>query len=158
MTSREYTDIYLPLSERLYRIAYYILESEDDAKDVVQDLFIKLWNSRDTLDSVHNPQAYCITLLRNMAIDRIRERNIYDGPPPETVCGNDDVHRDIENREKLKMLKDAIGKLPESQRRLLHMKVFEGLSYDEISRETGMNNLTLRVLLSQARRKLKNLL
>lgn len=158
MTSREYTDIYLPLSERLYRIAYYILESEDDAKDVVQDLFIKLWNSRDTLDSVHNPQAYCITLLRNMAIDRIRKRNIYDGPPPETVCGNDDVHRDIENREKLKMLKDAIGKLPESQRRLLHMKVFEGLSYDEISRETGMNNLTLRVLLSQARRKLKNLL
>lgn len=158
MTSREYTDIYLPLSERLYRIAYYILESEDDAKDVVQDLFIKLWNSRDTLDSVHNPQAYCITLLRNMAIDRIRKRNIYDGPPPETVCGNDDVHRDIENREKLKMLKDAIGKLPESQRRLLHMKVFDGLSYDEISRETGMNNLTLRVLLSQARRKLKNLL
>lgn len=158
MTSREYTHIYLPLSERLYRIAYYILESEDDAKDVVQDLFIKLWNSRDTLDSVHNPQAYCITLLRNMAIDRIRKRNIYDGPPPETVCGNDDVHRDIENREKLKMLKDAIGKLPESQRRLLHMKVFEGLSYDEISRETGMNNLTLRVLLSQARRKLKNLL
>lgn len=158
MTSREYTDIYLPLSERLYRIAYYILESEDDAKDVVQDLFIKLWNSRDTLDSVHNPQAYCITLLRNMAIDRIRKRNIYDGPPPETVCGNDDVHRDIENREKLKMLKDAIGKLSESQRRLLHMKVFEGLSYDEISRETGMNNLTLRVLLSQARRKLKNLL
>ncbi len=94
MTVRQFTDTFVPLKESLYRVEYYILESRQDAEDALQDLFVRLWNSRDTLDCILNPKAYCMTMMKDMP-------------------------------------------------------------YDEISERTGMNNLTLRVLLSRARRKIR---
>ncbi len=52
MTGEVFKSIYLPLSDGLYRVAYYILESRSDAEDAVQDLYIKLWESIDRLDKV----------------------------------------------------------------------------------------------------------
>ena len=52
MTTEEFNRIWIPLGERMYKVAFYILESEDDAKDAVQDLFVKLWNRRDDLQDV----------------------------------------------------------------------------------------------------------
>ena len=72
MTAGEFKEKYLPLGEPLYRVAFYMLESGADAEDAVQDLFVRLWSSRDSLDSVRNPKAYCITMLRNICIDRMR--------------------------------------------------------------------------------------
>ena len=57
MTPEVLTETFKSLSDGLYRVAYYILESEPDAEDAVQDLFIKLWNSREQLDTVLNLKA-----------------------------------------------------------------------------------------------------
>ena len=157
MTKSEFIQSYMPLSESLYRVAYYILESEADAEDAVQDLYIKLWSSLDSLDTVRNPKSYCITLVRNICIDRIRRASHQSGSElPEVVSGEADSHSALEYKETLSKVMKAIDRLPESQRKVLQMKVFEDLSYEEIAEATGMNYLTLRVLLSQARRKLKN--
>ena len=72
MTAEEFTDRYVSLSDRLFRVAYHILESEDEAVDAVQDLYVKLWTVRDILDDVRNPLAYCVVLLRNICIDAVR--------------------------------------------------------------------------------------
>lgn len=161
MTQKEFTDIYLPLGDCIYRVAYHILESEDDAKDVVQDIFVKLLGSLDTLDAVYNPRAYCITLARNMCLDRLRAASgrkvpLVEGlqdkelsPPPDAS---------LEQKEKLRKLASAIFELPPKQRMVLRMKVLEDKSYQEICRESGVGYLTLRVLLSQARRKLRDLI
>lgn len=159
MTKAEFIQSYMPLHEGLYRVAFYILESEADAEDAVQDLYVKLWKSIDSLDSVRNPGSYCITLMRNICIDRIRRASHYCGSEiPEMPAPGTDQQSALELKETLRRVSDAVGRLPESQRRVLQMKVFEDLSYEEIEKATGMNNLTLRVLLSQARRKLKNVL
>ena len=63
MTEAVFHRDYLSLSGGLYRIAYHILESEAEAEDALQDLFLKLWKMRDGLDSVHNPMAYFAMLL-----------------------------------------------------------------------------------------------
>ena len=73
MTSQMLTDAFSSISDGLYRIAFHLLESDADARDSVQDLFIKLWGQKDTLDSVVNFQAYCTTLMKNLCIDRIRK-------------------------------------------------------------------------------------
>ena len=70
MTQEEFRNTWLPLSDALYRVAFYMLEDESDAKDVVQDLYVKLLAKSP--EDVHNPKAYAITMLRNMCIDRIR--------------------------------------------------------------------------------------
>ena len=74
MDSAVFDSVWLPHQAAFYRLAFYILENEDEARDAVQDLYLKLWDMREQLDSIDNPKAYGLHLLRNRCIDRIRSR------------------------------------------------------------------------------------
>ena len=153
MTERAFHTVWLPLQGRFYRVAFYLLEDEADAKDAVQELYLKLWTLRDHLEMVREPAAYGSLLLRNLCIDRIRRRkpreelreDQADGPPPD---------RQLEEKEALKAVLKNMDALPENQRKLLTMRVLEGLSYQEISQKTGLSPLNIRVQVSLARKKL----
>lgn len=156
MTRQEFIADYLPLYEPLYRVAYYILEDAQDAEDAVQDLFVKVWNSRESFTTA-NPKAYCMTMMKNLCIDRIRKgHNVHLEPLSDRLSGSEDIVRANESREILNRVLKTMDSLSESQRKVLEMRVFEDLSYEEMSKLTGMNKLSLRVLLSQARRKLRD--
>ena len=157
MNRQAFQETWIPLLGRFYRTAFYILEDEADAKDVVQDLYLKLWNLRDHLEIIREPSAYGALMLKNLCIDRIRRRQpatsleegmIIKGPPDE----------ELELREDVAAVQKAIGLLPESQRKLLSLRVIQGLSYEEISQQTGLSGLNIRVQVSLARKKLKQLL
>lgn len=158
MTNAEFTETYIPLSGEMYRVAYYVLGSEADAEDAVQDMYVKLWKSVGSLDSVRNPKAYCIRMIRNICLDRLRRarESGLDGIAERA----DDSDRSLssDSRETLSCVARAIERLPDSQRRVLLMKTVDGLSYEEISGITGMNNLTLRVLLSRARNRIRQMI
>lgn len=159
MTDKDFSEKYIPLSGSLYRIAFYLLESEQDAEDVLQDLYVKLWSRRDVLDSVENPKAYCFRLLKNSCIDHIREKSReIPGAADDNVPDDTDISAETESRDSLKRVTGLVGTLSAGQREVLRLKVIEDLSYEEISGITGMNYLTLRVLLSQARNKIKKAL
>ncbi|MBP5795735.1 MAG: sigma-70 family RNA polymerase sigma factor [Bacteroidales bacterium] len=159
MTYEQFCDIYLPLTDGFYRVAYYILESEQDARDAVQDLFIKLWNSRDTLDSVHDPMGYGIRLLKNLCIDRIRkESRLARADLSEEIPADDTADGPQAAKEQAERVMRAVRKLPERQRAVLEMKLLRGMSNEQISQETGMSNLAVRVMISRARTKIKEAL
>lgn len=156
MTAREFSDIYLSLSERLFRVAFRLLESHEDAEDAVQDLYLKLWADREKLDSVYNPEAYCISALRNNCIDRLRGEKEQITELKDTQHGVYCHSDNLEHRERLERVKRLIAKLSPSQKAVLRMRIFEDLSYEEMAELTGMSKLTMRVLLSQARSKIKH--
>ncbi len=157
MTPEVLTETFKSLSDGLYRVAYYILESENDAQDAVQDLFVKLWGNRDQLDTVLNFKAYCTTLMKNLCIDRLRKEQRVQGIEVGTdIVESRRVDEDYDAREKLEKVLAAIERLPERQRDVMKMYVLEEMSYDEIAQKTGMTNLTLRVLLSNARKTLRS--
>ena len=159
MTYEQFCDIYLPLTDGLYRVAYYVLESEQDAKDAVQDLFIKLWDSRDTLDNVHNPMGYSIRLLKNLCIDRIRkESRLSRADLTDEIAADDTADGPQAAKEQAERLMRAIRKLPARQREVLEMKLLRGMSNEQISQKTGMSNLAVRVMISRARAKIKEAL
>ena len=156
MTSERFQTEYLPLSGTFYQVAHYILEDAAEAEDAVQELFLKLWADRDGLDAVHNPKGYGIRVLRNLCLDRVRRRSKVSVPselPEQEWPGRQDEA--VDNREKLAKVLAAIKSLPDRQRTVLTLRTLDGLSYEEITERTGIGNLTLRVLLSQARRKIK---
>lgn len=157
MTRQAFQDTWIPLQGRFYRIAFYLLESEADARDAVQDLYLKLWNLRDHLEIIREPSAYGALMLRNLCIDRIR-RNLPVDSLEEGMAIKGPPDEELELRENLANVQRAIGLLSESQRKLLSMRVFRGLSYDEIAQETGLSGLNIRVQVSLARKKLKTLL
>ncbi len=156
MTHDEFKARYLPLSDGLYRIAFHYLEDSADASDTVQDLFIKLWNSRDRLDTVLNPQAYAYTLLKNLCIDRLRKdgRTVSQDSIPER-SGDDPPDKVLADRETLRRVLRHIDTLPPKQREIVRMRIFEELEYEEIAERLGMSEINTRVQLSLARKALK---
>lgn len=156
MTESLFHSEYLPLAQTLYRIAYYMLESEAEAEDAVQEVYAKLWESRDSLEGVGSPKAYSIRMLKNLCLDRIRRAQFLSFPeelPDKAyVPGPDDT---IDSKTRLNKVLEAIKALPDKQREILVLRTVEGLSYEEIAERIGINYLTCRVLLSQARSKIK---
>ena len=154
MTSQAFQDTWMPLQGRFYRIAFYILEQEADAKDAVQELYLKLWNLRDSLEMVQNPSAYGTLMLKNLCIDRIRRARPAE-PPDEAAALEPPADDALESREQLQAVIKAMDKLPQGQRKLLRLRVLEGLSYEEIAKKTGLSPLNIRVQVSLARKKIR---
>ena len=156
MTESQFHKDWLSLSDTLYRIAFYMLESEAEAEDAVQETYLKLWDTRDTLDAIRNPKAYAVTLLKNLCLDRLRRARHLSFPEQLPEQENPHLQDDeMDTRMRLDKVLAAIKSLPDRQREILLLRTVEGLSYEEIAERTGMNYLTLRVLLSRARTTLK---
>ena len=154
MTDARFHTVWIPLQDRFYRVAYYILEDRADALDAVQDLYLKLWKMRDSLDLVQNPAAYGSMLLKNLCIDRIRRLRPAE-PLEDDLPGKPPPDEELIRQEALGSLLRAMDTLPDSQQNLLRLHVLQGKSYDEIAAETGLTPLNIRVQVSLARKKLK---
>lgn len=150
-------EIWLTLSGRFYRIAYYILDSQEDAEDAVQELYLKIFSGSKNMMDVRNPVAYGTTLLRNICIDRIRRRNAVRTEEIQEYIVSDTSGPDETSacRYALKFLLQEMEKLPEKQSRALKMRAFEGLEYQEIAKRMRLSQVNVRVLISIARKQLK---
>ena len=156
MTSAKFTEDYLPLKDDLYKVAFYILESEPDAEDAVQDLYLKLWDAGDALDTIRVPKAYCISLLRNICIDRLRKyRPEGEEKIPQQTTDDSLQDERMSERQKIEAAIKQMSSLSDSERIVLKLKVFDDLSYEEIQKRTGLSQLSMRVHLSNARRKIR---
>ncbi|MBO7269132.1 MAG: RNA polymerase sigma factor [Bacteroidales bacterium] len=158
MTSQKFSTEYLPLAPMLYRIAFHILERQDEAEDAVQETFLKLWEIRDKLDDVESAKAYSIRILKNECLDRLRKAK--KSVPADQVLVREPISpadERIDAKRRLEKVLGAIKSLPDSQKQVLLLRTVEGLSYEEISKKMGMSQLTLRVLLTRVRGALRNL-
>ena len=76
----------MPYSGKLYAVALSLTCNEQEAEDAVQDAFLRLWTRRDSLPSMENAEAYCVTLTRHICHDRLRSRHAtLDVDRPETM-------------------------------------------------------------------------
>lgn len=154
MTSEEFIRVYLPLGSGLYRVAFRLLGSREEAEDAVQDLYIRLWNTPGSQDRVNNPQAWCLTVLRNLCIDRLRTRaGQKEVPVYENIPGEEMPERS----DRLERVLEVIRTLSPKNRELLRLRLVEGLSFVEISRMTGLGETALRVAFHRLKNKLKKI-
>ena len=154
----DFNNIWIPLADRFYRVAYYLLESEEDAEDAVQELYLKLWAARSGLSGVQNPSAYGISMLKNICIDRIRKRMVRKAEPLDKVPHPEDAHTESRTdiKDTLRYLLQEMEKLPDKQRVVLRMRAVEGLEYEDIARRTGLSEVYIRVLVTMARKTLRS--
>lgn len=159
MSASEFKATWLPLENGFYRVALYILEDAADAADAVQDLYIRLWTSRDRLEGIRQPKAYGMTMLKNICTDRLRHANVARTEPLKAVEFRlTDDSSTLAAKETIKAVEKAMDRLPENQRKVLQLRVFEGMEYEDIASATGLAEGSLRVMLSAARKTLKKLL
>ncbi len=158
MSAREFVVSVLPLRIRIEGYARSLLKSEAGAEDVCQEVLLRLWTRRVELSSVHNLAGYAMRMTRNLCLDGLsrpdaRAAELATEPPAQT--------RGPEERylasEALAGVLELTRAMPERQRRVLLLRDAMGCTFDEIARATGARPVTVRVTLSRARRRLRDL-
>jgi RNA polymerase sigma-70 factor (ECF subfamily) len=158
MDASEFKKMFLPLNKRMYWAAWQLTGNAQEAEDLVQEAYLKLWTKRDQLHDIENTGAYCITLLRRIYFDeKRRKRPEVDGSPPDAyeVADGDDTGHSIELRDESSQVMQLIDALPDRQRQIIILRDVDDLPYDEIETRTGMNAVNVRVLLSRARKMIR---
>ncbi len=159
MLARDFKTDVLPISSKLLRFALQLLQNEEEAKDILQDVFLKLWQKRDELGKVENLEAFAIRMIRNRCLDLIRSRRTIS---LELVKKNKHVEENfsetnyLENAELAGLVKRIIAELPDLQRTVIHLRDIEQLEYEEIAEVTELNVNAIRVNLSRARKKVRD--
>ena len=145
----------LPAKNKLFRFALRFLGNEEEAKDVVQEVFIRVWNGREQMSEVQNWEAWCMRITRNLSLDRIRTITRKRTQPIEEGYGA--VHESLSPHESTEMLESMnrinqfIAALPEKQRQVIHLRDVEGYSYNEICEILEIDLNQVKVNLFRAR-------
>ena len=147
MTEREYNECVNRYADNVYRFILKNLRHEEDARDVVQSAFEKLWLNRGAVEHERS-KSYLFTVAYNQMIDHIRKnkRISLKDDFNETSRGSVVLRHDAK-----RILEEALSKLNEKQRSLVMLKDYEGYSYEEIGQITGLNESQVKVYLHRAR-------
>lgn len=159
MVARDFKSSVLPVSKKLLRFATHFLKDADLARDVVQDVFLKLWQKKETLDEVENIEAFAMRMTRNRCLDILRNNRevpIDAETDRQLKAKTVDVHSSVELSETAAQIARLIGKLPDLQRNVMQMRDIEQMTYDEIADLTGLQLNAIRVNLSRARKKVRD--
>ena len=142
----------------MYAAAWRLTADAQAAEDLVQEAFLKLWMKRDSLNKVTNTEAFCLTIVRNIFFDRYRKNgNKFVERPPEelNIAADSNISERLEQREDATKVMNIIAHLPEQQRLIITLRDIEDRSYDEIAAQTGLQAVNIRVLLSRARKQIR---
>lgn len=145
----------LPAKNKLFRFAFRLLGNEDEAKDIVQEVFIRVWNGRDQMAAVQNWEAWCMRITKNLSLDRIRIMTRKQTRPIEESYGlrheSLTPHESTEIGESMQKVTQVIAELPEKQRQVMHLRDVEGYSYQEICEILELDMSQVKVNLFRAR-------
>jgi len=149
----------VPLRENLLHVAKKMLENENDAEDSVQEVFLKLWNLRDTLHRYNSIPALAVTMIKNLCVDRLRVRNREVALEQEydVRMTQDNPYLQLERKNTEQLLKKIIDSLPPLQKAIITMKDMEEYEVEEIAEITGTQPDAVRVNLSRARKKVREM-
>lgn len=161
MDINDFKEKYITCSKTMYWAAYRLTGNSDEAEDIVQETFVRLWTHRGLLDTVGNAEAYSVRMVRNVYIDKRRGQHIdvvASGTENLQIASAEDIARRTEQRDLADKTRDIIDRLPEQQRRIVIMKDIEDMTYDEMAGLTGLTVQNLRTLLSRGRKTLRQLI
>ncbi len=154
--------IFALFKDRLFRVALNYVKSAEDADEVVQDAFVKLWEGRNLLLSVSNPENYLLTIVRNKAIDRLRKMaadqklraKVWEGMQT-LVC---ETESNLFAEEGNTIVQQAVNKMSPQLRTIFKLSREEGLSHDQIAHQLQISKNTVKNQLVSSLKLIKNLL
>lgn len=158
MQEFSFRDDILPLKDKLFRLALRITFDRAEAEDVVQDTMIRVWNKREEWTQFGSIEAYCLTVAKNLAIDRSQKKeaqNVELTPEMEEESEISGPYDQLVNNERMSIIHRLINELPEKQRLIMQLRDIEGESYKEIAKILNLTEEQVKVNLFRARQKVK---
>ena len=158
--------IYLANFYRLYRFVYEYVQSSEDAENIVQDIFLLLWEKRHILNIQISLTAYLFTLAKNKCIDHLRKKIVSDSYTKEmsiNLASLENLNMAFSREEDIEsFMEEALNKLPERCREIFIKSRIEGKKYKQIADEMGISvhtvDMQIRIALKKLRIELKDYL
>jgi RNA polymerase sigma-70 factor (ECF subfamily) len=158
MTPEEFKIQVLPLKNKLYAFALSMLQNAEEAKDVVQDVMVKVWEEDKELKEYRSVEAWCMTLTRNRALDRMKRKDYRQDDVADLHDlkqeGRDPFHA-LSEKEMVARVKKLVGKLPALQREIILLRDFQEHTYEEICEVLNIEMNQVKVYLHRARKFIK---
>lgn len=149
-----YTELISEVKDSVYRMALSLVGEHAEAEDITQDIYERVWRARDKVLLEERPLAYVCRMTRNLAIDRLRQRERQASTNSPVIeregIGDGSDLRDITQRTKA-----VIATLPEKQRLTIHLRDVEGYEIEEIAEIMEMDATSVRMNLSRARKSVR---
>ena len=157
MQADEFKIEVLPVKNKLYRFASRILNNPEEAKDIVQEVFLRLWVKREKLKEYRSIEAFAMIITKNLCLDKLKAgRNKNTSLQDNVTDGNNMTpYSQTERSDTVDKVLNIINGLPEQQKLVIHLRDVEGCDFDEIAEVMNMSLNNVRVNLSRARKKKK---
>lgn len=151
----------LPLKNELYRLALRITLNPAEAEDIVQETMIKVWNRRDQWDDIDSIEAFCLTICRNLSLDKMKKmanqnQSLSEGEhdTPDRSYSSNPEEQAVQ-QDRVALVRRLIDELPEKQRSVMQLRDFEGKSYKEIAEIMAISEEQVKVNIFRARQAIK---
>ena len=164
---RAFEQIVTATESAVYNLALSILKRKEDAEDVTQETYLRLWRAiTDT--SIESPKSYILRTARNLALDVIRKNSRHEDVDTVVQGADEEFDFELEDTDPVarpdlaylqkmerQAVRESINELPTSARELIILRDLEGLSYSEIAKVLGIPEGTLKSKLFRARERLR---
>lgn len=156
----EFDRVYSLYKNLLFRIAYDILNNEQDSEDAVQDAFFKIAENLDKIADEDSPQTrnFAVVITRNICFNVLRKRQIHTDIDEENVCADSSVEDDALSRFGVETLERALERLPEKYRDILYLTVYEEMNLHEAAKFLGITYENAKSRVKRARKKISEFL
>jgi len=160
MELKQFNTNVIPLRKKLLAYTVRLAGSQVEAEDIVQDVFLKLWTMRESLDRYKSVEALAFTIAKNKTLDELKRSRLESLDDIEFTGFHDrsaatDPQTIAEQKDMVNHVKRIIEVLPTLQQSIIRMKDVEGYELSEIAAITGAQEEAVRVNLSRARKKIR---
>jgi RNA polymerase sigma-70 factor (family 1) len=143
-----FADIFRQYEQRLYTLALRLTKSEEVAKDIIQEVLMKLWEQRNIIHSIKNKEAWLYKLTENKVIDFLRKASA-DDRLKKKIWDNlqqilNDTEQHLEAKEYNQVIQKAIEQLPPQRRLIYQLNKEEGMDYQQIATELQLSKHTVK--------------
>ena len=144
---------------RLYQFSRSFLKLEDGIEDILQEVFVKIWNNRDNIRSAETFNPFIFTMTRNLLLNELRRRlnnkKIKDEILQLTVLEEEQSFEKLEYGELKEAVDRVISNLPGKQREVFLLSRQEGLSHKEIAEKLNISTKTVEYHIHQSTNTIK---
>jgi RNA polymerase sigma factor (sigma-70 family) len=160
MKSKEFIFLLEPFKDKLFRIAKRLLVSHEEAEDATQEVIVKLWKQKDKLNEYKSVEALAVTMTKNYCLDQLKSKRAQNLKIVHSNYRdwNPGIEQKIEEQDNTNWIGKIVATLPETQKLVFQLRDIEGHEFEEIANMLEISETNARVLLSRARKTIKEAL